>query len=453
MKIPKPRDSYRVLHTADWHLGKMLSDYSRDDEHLRFLEWLLHTIREEQVDVLIVAGDLFDSARPPQSAVKRYYEFLARLFRDSGGECRVIVTAGNHDSPAHLDAPRDVLRALQATVVGELPEHMTDAIVALPDDDSPRLIVAAIPFLRDRDLRSGQLGQSVEVIQEALRNGISACYEQAADACGQRDWSELPRLAIGHLTVQGACNSDSEREIHIGGLGAVATDAFPESFAYVALGHLHRPQRVEESARVCYSGSPIPLSFSESTDTKSVRIVDFVGAEIVTNEKLAIPPARRLVQLRCTRADLEDTLAQSTIEAAELTTWVELIVETTNASEDLNEVVRELTEEKPWKIVRVIARFVGEAASLTENDLPAASIESLLENPVDVFDHLLEQQAELSDDEIVALRTAFAELRDREIAMRDTDADVTVLDPTDDSLAVGLGSVGQDSATTEGDTP
>ena len=331
-----------------------------------------------------------------------------------------------------------------------MPVAVADAIVALPDADAPQLIVAAIPFLRDRDLRIGRLGQSADQIQEDLRKGIKSCYEQAATACQQPGWSSAAHLAVGHLTVQGADESDSEREIHIGGLGAVATEVFPEGFSYVALGHLHRPQRVEASARVCYSWSPIALSFSECSDNKSVRVVDFVGTEVVSNEKLRIPVVRQLVQMRCRRADLADTLMQADIPSAELPTWVELFVETTDSAEDLNEFVRELADGKPWEIVRVVARYVGDVVSLTEDTLLTDSIETLLDNPINVFEHLLEQQLELTDDEIAALRTAFAELRDLEIASQDTDAAADNSDQEQNSMAAA-GSVSEAPSTTAGD--
>ena len=156
---PKPAGAYRVLHTADWHLGKMLGEHSRMEEHARFLRFLLQSIREQGVDLLIVAGDVFDSANPPQSAEAQYYNFLSELFRQGG--CAVIVVAGNHDSPAHLEAPRQILKALGAHVIGAWPSIPDEVVVPLPNAKSPQLVVTAVPFLRDRDVRTGQSGQSV----------------------------------------------------------------------------------------------------------------------------------------------------------------------------------------------------------------------------------------------------------------------------------------------------
>src|SRR5438874_1538560 len=161
--IAKPPGGYRVLHSADWHLGKMLGEHSRQEEHQRFFTFLLRAIREQNVDLLVIAGDVFDSANPPQSAVAQYYDFLSALFRQGG--CSAVIVAGNHDSPAHLEAPREVLKALGAHVIGSLPQVVEEVLVPLPNADSPQLVVASVPFLRDRDLRTGQSGQSAADIQ------------------------------------------------------------------------------------------------------------------------------------------------------------------------------------------------------------------------------------------------------------------------------------------------
>src|SRR5690606_11240455 len=120
-----------------------------------------------QVDALIIAGDLFDSATPPQTAVRLYYEFLARLHARSA--CAVVVISGNHDSPAQLEAPRDLLRVVNAHVVPSLPQEQMEALlIPLPSAEAPRLVIAAVPYLRERDLRSGEIGESAEAIREAL---------------------------------------------------------------------------------------------------------------------------------------------------------------------------------------------------------------------------------------------------------------------------------------------
>ena len=159
---------FRVLHTADWHLGKMLGDYSREEEQGLFLEWLLGVIRDRDVDALVVAGDVFDSAYPPQGALRLYYDFLSALYRTT--DCAVVVVAGNHDSATQIEAPKGVLGALRVRVVGAMPEDPEDALVVLPDKEDPRLVVAAVPFLRDRDLRDARGTAEPRIIREAAKN-------------------------------------------------------------------------------------------------------------------------------------------------------------------------------------------------------------------------------------------------------------------------------------------
>ena len=135
----------KILHTADWHLGKLLNDQSRDEEHRLFLDWLLDVVKDEEIGAVLVAGDIFDTANPPQSPLRRYYDFVSQLFTQ--GDCQLILIAGNHDSAAQLEAPKEVLNSLKTRVVGFLPENPADRILYLPDGKNPEVAIALIPFL------------------------------------------------------------------------------------------------------------------------------------------------------------------------------------------------------------------------------------------------------------------------------------------------------------------
>lgn len=405
-RFPKNANSFRVIHTADWHLGKFLSGLSREEEHSRFLEFLLKQIQQNDVDALVISGDVFDSANPPQSAQQRYYTFLSQLYLTT--QCSVVIIGGNHDSPAQLEAPRRVLNTLRVHVIGAVTEDLRDAIIALPDREHPKLVVAAVPYLRDRDVRIGQAGQSSTDIQKEITVGIQKRYQEIAAAATQA-YPAVPILATGHLTVTGTWGSESERDIHIGGLGAVGVDVFPETLGYVALGHLHRPQAAEENENVRYSGSPIPLSFSEAEDCKEVRLLDFDGDTLVSSVGVPIPVHRHLVQLSCARSELPERLRNFQPPAAELPTWVEVIVSDPVAGEALFEFVQEAARDKPWQVIRVVQQRSRERQALTEADISAPET-NVLENPGDVFEIRLEQQDGLLDDERAALRLAFLEL-------------------------------------------
>ncbi len=405
--INKSDDTLRVLHTADWHLGKTLNDQSRDEEHLLFLNWLLKIIDEGAVDVLVIAGDVFDSPNPPQLAQTRYYDFVSQLYKNTN--CSLIVTAGNHDSPLQLEAPRQVLHALGAHVVGFLPENPASRLIVLPSPDNPRLVIAAIPFLRDRDLRKGYAGQDASDIQQALTAGIKRRYEETAEAAIK--WSEkgVPVLATGHLTVMGASKSDSEREIHIGGLGDVGADVFPDIFSYVALGHLHRPQTPDN--RVCYSGSPIALSFSEANDTKEVQILDFANGTLKEHTPIPVPVFRKLAQIRTPWNDLSESISSFNPDTGNLETWVEVIVKDASLGEDINEVVQNLVAERNFQVLKVLRESVGLPDDIDiEGQSDDEAIEKLLDNPKKVFNHRLKQESSLDKKEKKELKIAFAQL-------------------------------------------
>ena len=407
--INKSNDTFRVLHTADWHLGKTLNDQSRDEEHELFLNWLLKIIDEGAVDVMVIAGDVFDSANPPQSAQTQYYNFVSQLYKNTN--CSLIVTAGNHDSPLQLEAPRQVLQALNTHVVGFLPEDPAFRLIVLPSLENPRLVIAAIPFLRDRDLRKGYAGQDEKDIQQALITGITKHYEETAEAAAKWSKEGVPILATGHLTVMGTSKSDSEREIHIGGLGAVSTDVFPDIFSYVALGHLHRPQT--PSNRVCYSGSPIALSFSEADDTKEVQILDFADGTLKEHIPIPVPVFRRLAQIRTSWDDLSETISSFNSDAGELETWVEVVIKDAGLSEDINETVQNLAARRDFKVLKVLRESATLPESMRIGDQSDdEAIETLLDDPTKVFEYQLEQEANMNEDEKKELKIAFAQLLD-----------------------------------------
>jgi exonuclease SbcD len=404
----------RIIHTADWHLGKMLGELSREQEHQMFLDFLLSTIRNEQVDVLLIAGDVFDSANPPQSAVALYYNFLSRLHQQCN--CQVIITAGNHDSPAHLEAPKELLKQLHVHVVGHLPENINDLLIPFPSAEAPRVIIAAVPFLRDRDLRSGQSGQSAAEIQQTLGKAIAACYQTAADNASAMGKNRSVLIAMGHLTVSGASSSDSERDIHIGGLGAVSADCFPPSFVYVALGHLHRPQRCGKHEHIRYAGSPLPLSFSEANDSKELRMLEIDALGRINQRCIVIPLPRILMQVKTNTADVAKVLGElaekfHTLDDAVLKPWLELLIDDPFPGDNMVEKIAELTREAPFSVIRILnSRSANPAEIGMENLNEDGAIDTLLNSPAHLFQLRLDQEENLSQQQKEAVILTFGHL-------------------------------------------
>ena len=277
----------KILHTADWHIGQRLHERQRTDEHEKFLEWLLNTIQEHQVELLLVSGDIFDTALPSSESTNLYYRFLYRLFSET--DTYTVITAGNHDSPRHLEAPREFLEMGRIYVVGTA-EEPTKCVVRIPREN-PQVAVAAVPFLSESDLR--HLSYETEVDRnERYRERFKTFYADCVAAMP----AELPKILMGHLFVQGGKISDSERNVQIGGATATHASDFPENVSYVALGHLHRPQTIKGTDYpIRYSGSPIPLRFNEANYRKAVYLLELSEDGVLTrNEKIDIPIFKEL---------------------------------------------------------------------------------------------------------------------------------------------------------------
>ncbi len=283
----------KLLHTSDWHLGQSFMGKSRQEEHQFFLDWLFDVIKSNSIDVLVVAGDIFDTTTPPNYAFELYYNFLTKL---SSCSCKsIIITAGNHDSISTLKAPKQLLKALNIYVIASGDED-EEEIIKIYDKENLIALVCAVPFLRDYVVRKSFSAESKDEKESSLNIGIKEHYKKVYDkASFIRGDKKIPIVATGHLTTVGSKISDSEREIYIGGSLHIDSNFLASMFEYVALGHLHINQDVG-SKKVCYSGSPIPLSFSEATSQKKVNIVEFKD-DVLNVKKLNIPPYRTLLSL------------------------------------------------------------------------------------------------------------------------------------------------------------
>lgn len=338
----------RILHTADWHLGKKLDQNDRLQEHQLFLNWLLATIEAKEIDALLIAGDIFDTGSPGNESLRMYYDFLVKLRQTC---CRqAVIIGGNHDSISTLNAPKELLRALQVHVVGGLPDDPSEQIIALTHTEGGvKAVVAAVPFLRDRDVRLSEAGESAAEREMRIREGIAGHYRKLLPLLNGYFEKNIPVLATGHLFAQGAAASDSEKEIHVGSLGQVPASAFPKEFSYIALGHLHRPQIVGGLQHIRYSGSPIPLSFSEAHDEKQVVVINAGTGSPITFETIPIPVFRRLIRLSGQPEQVKLQAQQLQIEVAQnqLTAWIEAQVFTNNLLSQLQDELLEIFEKKP----------------------------------------------------------------------------------------------------------
>lgn len=337
----------RILHTADWHLGKKLDQHDRTEEHVCFLDWLLQTIQEKQIDALIIAGDIFDTGSPANETLRLYYNFLVQLRQTS---CRqAIIIGGNHDSISTLNAPRELLKALQVHVVGGVPDNPEEQIIPLTNPaGETEAVIAAVPFLRDRDVRLSVAGESATEREQRIREGITSHYQNLLPLLEDYRVKNIPLIATGHLFAQGATASDSEKEIHVGSLGKLPASAFPDAFNYIALGHLHKPQMVGGQNHIRYSGSPIPLSFSESNDTKQIVMVETNGAGDLNVEKILVPNWRPLLRVNGNPDEVKQKLENLdfTLQPNQLQAWIEVQVYTNSLLSQLQEELLDILQKK-----------------------------------------------------------------------------------------------------------
>lgn len=261
----------RILHTSDWHLGLELSGHDRLAEQSLFLEWLLERIREEEIDALLVAGDIYDTVNPPVAAQTLLAEFLVKVgkLRPS---CQVVAVAGNHDSAVRLEIPRAFGRALGGIhLVGSFQPGVASRHRILLRDagDRPAAWCLAVPFLRSSDLPCRPVeGESP---QEAFERAYALALQEMVGEC-RKEHPGLPIVGMGHLTLSGAQRAGSERLL-LGGVEGIPVGSIAEGFDYVALGHIHRRQGWCEG-RVRYSGSPLPVDLDEVSRDQSVVVVD-----------------------------------------------------------------------------------------------------------------------------------------------------------------------------------
>ena len=267
----------KILITADWHIGRKLYDEDLQPDLEHFFDWLLGYIRKEEIDQLLVAGDIFDQANPSNEAARTYYHFLSRLSKTG---CRAVITSGNHDSPSFIEVPRELLDSMDIKVIGLFPglERVDEILLPLRDRAGQvKAALAAIPFLHDRYIRQIGEGLGQREIQQKINDGLRSILSAIGDGL-KRKFPSVPRLAMAHLHAQGAHLGEAERDIQIGKLDGLPLDDI-DHFDYVGLGHIHSGMTLRRN-RIKYTGSPISLTFGENTYPHQITRIDIRDGEL-----------------------------------------------------------------------------------------------------------------------------------------------------------------------------
>jgi len=396
----------KILHSSDWHLGSSLYGHKRYEEFEAFLIWLTRLIQTEQIDVLLVAGDIFDTSTPSNRALGLYYQFLNMVTAIPG--LHIIITAGNHDSPSLINAPQELLKQLHIHVFGSIPEDPENEILVINDDQGqPSLIVCAVPYLRDRDIRLSAPGESIEDKTRKLENGVQEHYRQVVGiAKARRDELEgrIPIVAMGHLFVSGGktIDGDGVRELYVGNLARIRAENLCDGIDYLALGHLHVPQIVSGKDTMRYCGSPIALGFGDAGQQKQVVIVDF-GPGTPVIRTISVPKFRDIRTLKGDISTVE--IEMGALLKLDHPVWIEVIFSGTLSASTVQTQLRELTDGTNVMIIRTRPLDTGNYVFNPEEE--SESLEDL--SKMDVFQRCLEAKNIPTEDQ-QALIDAFSEI-------------------------------------------
>lgn len=397
-----------IIHTSDWHLGKTLYGKKRYDEFERFLSWLIQLLHEKQTDILLMAGDVFDTHTPSNRAQALYYQFLCDVAKSP---CRhVVIIGGNHDSPSFLNAPKNILKSLNIHVIGNKTVNLEDEIVLLknPQNNKLEAVICAVPYLRDKDIRQAQAGENWTDKERKLQEGIQNHYQEIIDLAEQKRQElnpNAPLIAMGHLFAMGGetVEGDGVRDLYIGSLAHVGANIFSENVDYVALGHLHIPQKVAGCERIRYSGSPLAMGFNEAKQTKIVCEIEFSDTDRQARiTDIPIPTFQKLAQIKGDWQTISRQISEWILLGESV--WLEIIYQGDEVIGDLRERVQQLTEHSAVEVLRI------KNHRITPTALSAYDAETLDDLDIyQVFQRCLESK-NISENQQIELKQAYQEI-------------------------------------------
>ncbi|MDR3110972.1 MAG: exonuclease SbcCD subunit D C-terminal domain-containing protein [Planctomycetaceae bacterium] len=381
----------KIIHTSDWHLGQTWDRHPRTDEFKKFLDWMLQIVVDENADCLLVAGDVFDKSNPLAAVQALYYEFLTKIMTTGAG-CQTVIVAGNHDSAALLDAPRELLNRLKINVIGK-PDVDNELIEVKGKSGNTELLIAAVPFLHDGILRTVDVGDSQETLEQKSIDGMRKHYKDVCDKAEQvrqqtTGGEKIPLVTTGHLFVRGATTTETiKNDFNVGSLGNVGADIFPDNIDYVALGHLHVPQQVAKKETIRYSGSPIPMSFDEAEQEKSVVCIEFNG-RTPSIKLIPIPKFSNVIRISGNLDEIKTKFEN--VKEFDGATYVEVNYTGEEFLPDINELVRDVAPEVVRNNGLMRIRNDNLQTLHRLNAEPEVKLEEM--TPVNVFERLMENE-------------------------------------------------------------
>lgn len=385
----------KILHTGDLHLGLSLRRVSREEEQQMMLDWIVKVTREQAVDVLLIAGDVFDVANPPNSARTMFFNFLEQLV-DTQTLSHVVITAGNHDSAGQLNALCPVTRRLGIHIVGGVEnrsDSWNDWIIPIDIDGEVCAVVNAIPYISEFRLgirwTSDQVGKSHAVIRKALKS----VYGEMADLARERH-GNVPLIAMGHLTAMDEQYNIGEmpRSIHRIIDKGLDGEIFGDRYVYIALGHIHRKYKVRGEANAWYCGSPMPCSIAEAEDgsERGVWVIPLSGdaEERPLPCAMLAPVWRQMIRWQGPESKMQEYILNLTWDNAELPPFLYMEVETTSSArvtQRFNDIVQSMVQDgvKPPLKGKIEGRLTEQAIE-EDIEYDMGNPEALL-RPVELF--------------------------------------------------------------------
>ena len=407
----------RILHTADWHLGQTFFGYDRVEEHAHFLDWLARELKENEIDVLLIAGDVFDVSNPSAASQRMFYRFIRRVTTENP-QLQLVIVAGNHDSAARLEAPLPLLQEMRTDIKGIVRRRdgeidYDDLIVELKNRSGEvEALCLAVPFLRQGDY------PVVVTDGNPYAEGVKELYTRLQNRAMERRKKDQAIVAVGHLQATGSEIAErdfSERTI-IGGLECVSPDTFTEQIAYTALGHIHKSQReyapkpykqsahtalghIHKSQRVSgrenirYAGSPLPMSFAERDYHHGVVMVTLAEGWAVEIEKREYTPLVRLLSVPKGKAvspeEVLDELARLPLQMEEAKgnshyPYLEVKVLVTEPEPMLRQQIEEILSDKAVRLARIVSVYRQAKTDVKEEEaLVATGLQEM--NPLQIL--------------------------------------------------------------------
>ena len=377
----------RILHTADWHLGQTFFGYDRTQEHEHFLDWLAGVLTKNKIDVLIVAGDVFDVSNPSAASQRMFYRFIHRVTTENP-RLQLVVVAGNHDSAARLESPLPLLQEMRTEIKGIVRkqngkidyEHL---LVELKNAAGEvEALCLAVPFLRQGDY------PVVETEGNPYAEGVKELYARLLKYALKKRTDGQALVAVGHLLATGSeiAEKDHSERIIIGGLESVPPESFPEQIVYAALGHIHKAQRVSGRENIRYAGSPLPMSFAEKHYHHGVVKVTLDEGWAVEIEKLEYTPLVRLLSIPATEAaapdEVLDELRGLELPEDEPMPYLEVKVKLSEPEPMLRQQVEEILEGKPVRLARIVSFYRQAAEGSVEEEVLTAGLQEM--NPLQI---------------------------------------------------------------------